>query len=317
MRDASGVGEGQPPLPTLSRTQRRLLGWRRNRAYVGGLIPAAVLLGLFFIAPAVWAIQASFTNRALLGIDARNPRGVGLDNYRRLFDDPDLIVVLKNSLVFVVGSALIGQFLLGLGLALLLDFGEQRGYRMTPLVYGTVLLAWVNPTLIAGFLWVAMFDYYYGSLNKLLGLVGIEPVSWLGTSPMLAVIVVNIWRGTAFVMIIFLGGLKTIPTQIYEAARIDGASPWQRFWDHTLPNLRHIATITLLSITISTLGAFILIETLTGGGPGIQTETISLYAYHTAFRSYEIGYGSTIAVLMLSINLIASIFYLRLARPRV
>jgi multiple sugar transport system permease protein len=316
MLDASR-GEGRPPLPTFSPLQRRLLGWRRNRAYVGGLIPAAVLLALFFIAPAAWAIRASFTNRALLGIDARNPRWVGLDNYRRLFDDPDLIVVLKNSLIFVVGSALIGQFLLGLGLALLLDFGEQRGYRMTSLVYGTVLLAWVNPTLIAGFLWVAMFDYYYGSLNKALEFLGFEPVSWLGSSPMLAIIVVNIWRGTAFVMIIFLGGLKTIPSQIYEAARIDGAGPWQRFWDHTLPNLRHIATITLLSITISTLGAFILIETLTGGGPGIQTETLSLYAYHTAFRSYEIGYGSTIAVLMLSINLIASVFYLRLARPRV
>ena len=153
-------------------------------------------------------MRASFTNRALAGLDARHPRWVGLDNYRRLLDDPDLAVVLKNSLIFVVGSALIGQFLLGLGLALLLDYAEARGYRMTPVVYGVVLLAWVNPTLIAGFLWVAMFDFYYGSLNQALGLVGIGPVSWLGTAPMLSVVIVNIWRGTAFVMIIFLGGLK-------------------------------------------------------------------------------------------------------------
>ena len=311
------TGEGPRPLPTFSTRQRLLQSWRRNRAYFFGLLPAAILLGLFFVAPAVWAVRASFTNRALIGLDARHPRWVGLDNYRRLFDDPDFIVVLKNSLYFVVGSAIIGQFLLGLALALLLDYTESRGYRATPVVYGSVLLAWVNPTLVAGFLWVAMFDFYYGSLNKALDLVGIGPVSWLGTAPMLSVVIVNIWRGTAFVMIIFLGGLKTIPTQIYEAARVDGAGPWRRFWDHTLPNLRHIATLTLLSITISTLGAFILIDALTGGGPGIQTEVISLYAYHTAFKSYEIGYGSTIAVFMLSINLIASIVYLRLSRPKV
>ena len=104
---------------------------------------------------------------------------------------------------------------------------------------------------------------------------------------MLSVIIVNIWGGTAFAMLIFLGALRTIPTQIQEAARVDGARAWQRFWDHTLPNLRAVAVLVLLSVTISTFGTFIMIQTLTNGGPGIQTETISLYAYHTAFRSYE------------------------------
>lgn len=310
-----GRGEGGLALP--SRTlPRRNRGWRRNRAHLIGLMPATILLSLFFVAPAIWAIRASFTNRALVGIDARNPRWLGLDNYRFLFDDPDFLQVLKNSLVFVVGSALLGQFLVGLAIALLIDHGESRGYRMTPVVYASVVLAWVNPTLIAGFLWVAMFDYYYGSLNRGLELVGLPPVSWLGAAPMLAVIVVNIWRGSAFVMLIFLGALRTIPTQIYEAARIDGAGSWRRFWDHTLPNLRQVAALALLSITISTFGTFILIDALTGGGPGIQTEVLALYAYHTAFRSYQIGYGSTIAVVMLGINVIFAVAYLRLARPR-
>ena len=245
------------------------------------------------------------------------PRWVGLDNYRRLFDDPDLAVVLKNSLVFVVGSALIGQFLLGSGLALLLDYTETRGYRMTPVVYGTVLLAWVNPTLVAGFLWVAMFDFYYGSLNQLLELLGFRPrqLARHGSHA--------IGRHRQYLARRRLchdhlsGRLKTIPTQIYEAARVDGAGPWRRFWDHTLPNLRHIATLTMLSITISTLGAFILIDSLTGGGPGIQTEVISLYAYHTAFRSYRNRLRLDDRRLMLSINLIASIVYLRISRPKV
>ena len=95
---------------------------------------------------------------------------------------------------------------------------------MTPVVYGTVLLAWVNPTLVAGFLWVAMFDFYYGSLNQSLELLGFGPVSWLGTAPMLSVVIVNIWRGTAFVMIIFLGGLTNHPN----ADLRGGAGRWCR-----------------------------------------------------------------------------------------
>jgi ABC-type sugar transport system permease subunit len=117
-------------------------------------------------------------------------------------------------------------------------------------------------------------------------------------------------------MLIFLGALKTIPTDIYEAARVDGANAWRRFWDHTLPSLKPIAALALLSITMSTFGTFILIQTLTNGGPGSQTETIALYAFHEAFRSYAIGYGSTIAVVMLALNVAFAVIYLRWSRAR-
>ncbi|HET9775277.1 MAG TPA: sugar ABC transporter permease [Gemmatimonadaceae bacterium] len=296
---------------------RGLIAWRRNRSLIGGLLPAASLLSLFFVAPAIWAIYTSFTNRALVGLDARHPRHVGWANYERLLHSPAFKTVLINSLVFVVGSAVIGQFLLGLALALLLDHGEHRGYRATPFVYGSVLLAWVNPTVIAGFLWVAMFDFYYGSLNKTLEFFGLSGVSWLGKAPMLSLIIVNTWRGAAFVMIIFQGALRTIPSQIYEAARMDGASAWQRFWDHTLPNLRQVAAVVLLSVTISTFGAFLLILTLTNGGPGTKTEVIALYAYHAAFQSRQIGYGSAIAAIMLGLNLIFAAVYLRVSSPKI
>ena len=307
----SPSGSPSPP------RRRASSAWRRNRAYVVGLSPTAVLLALFFVAPAGWAIFASFTNRALLGAAAREPRFVGLENYRKLFSDPELGTVLLNSLAFVVGSAMIGQFVLGLALALLLDHAEARRYRLTPLVYAAVLLAWVNPSVIAGFQWVAMFDFYYGSLNEFVGWFGVAPVNWLGDYPMLSVIIVNVWRGTAFAMLIFLGALRTIPPQVYEAARIDGAGAARRFWDHTLPNLRHIAVLVLLSVTMSTFGTFILIQTLTNGGPGNQTETIALYAYHQAFRDYDIAYGSTIAVVMLAINFAFAGIYLRVSRPKV
>jgi len=190
----------------------------RNRLYLAGLSPAAFLLALFFVGPALWAIGSSFTNRALVGLDAANPRFVGLDNYARLFSDPDFGRVILNSVIFVIGSAIIGQFVLGLLLALLLDYAQRRGFLATSLVYAAVLLAWVNPTIIAGFLWVAMFDFYNGSLNAGLHVLGAPPVNWLGQGPMLAVIISNTWRGTAFTMLIFLGALRTIPSDIYEAA---------------------------------------------------------------------------------------------------
>jgi multiple sugar transport system permease protein len=288
----------------------------RNRLYLAGLTPAAFLLALFFVGPALWAIGSSFTNRALVGLDAANPRFVGLDNYARLLADPAFIQVVVNSVVFVIGSAVIGQFVLGLGLALLLDHAERRGFVSTSFVYGAVLLAWVNPTIIAGFLWVAMFDFYNGSLNVGLQAVGLGPVDWFGSAPMLAIIIANTWRGTAFTMLIFLGALRTIPSDIYEAARVDGANAVRRFWDHTLPLLRPIAALTLLSITIATFGTFILIQALTNGGPSFQTEVIALYAFHQAFQAHAVGYGSTIAVVMLALNMAFAIVFLRWSRAR-
>src|SRR5437764_7243365 len=146
-----------------------------NGPYVLALLPAAGLVALFFLGPALWAVYASFTNMALVGADAANPHFVGLANYQQLFRDPDFFTVLRNSVAFVVGSAVIGQFVLGLLLALLLDHAQQRGFKGGNLVYAAVLLAWVDPTLIAGFLWAAMFDFYYGSLNVALKSIGLTP----------------------------------------------------------------------------------------------------------------------------------------------
>ncbi|GAC1358247.1 MAG: sugar ABC transporter permease [Herpetosiphon sp.] len=287
-----------------------------TRLYLAGLTPAISLLSIFFLGPALWAVYASFTNMALVGPDAVNIHFVGIRNYTRLFRDDAFLQSFGNSLIFVIGSAIIGQFFLGLAIALLLDYAERAKMSGTNLVYGAVLLAWVNPTLISGFLWTAMFDFYYGTLNTLGHSLGFSPVNWLGNQAMLSVIVANTWRGAAFAMMVFLSGLKTIPQEIYEAARMDGAPSWARFRDMTIPHLRSIGLLVLLNITIATFGAFALILTLTNGGPGLKTEVISLYAYHTAFKSYEIGYGSAVSVAMLIINLVFAVGYLRALRSR-
>src|SRR5256712_9825767 len=171
---ATAVGGG-----ALRPRSAAIVALRRNGAYLAGLTPAAFLLALFFVGPSLWALYTSFTNKALVGLDAARPRFVGLENYQRLLSDPDFATVVINSIVFVVGSAIIGQFVLGLLLALLLDHAERRRYRFATVAYAAVLLAWVNPTVIAGFLWVAMYDFYYGSLNTGLQALGFRPVDWL------------------------------------------------------------------------------------------------------------------------------------------
>jgi multiple sugar transport system permease protein len=218
-----------------------------------------------------------------------------------------------------VGASVAGQLLLGLTIALIMQRAVARKLHGAVLVRSVVLCAWVMPGILIGVVWqIVLNEGPFGLVNSALASVGLGPVSWLSDTKLavLSAVTANIWRGTAFTMLIFLGALKTIPSDIYEAARVDGANTWRRFWDHTLPSLRPIAALALLSITMSTFGTFILIQTLTNGGPGSQTEVIALYAFHEAFRSYEIGYGSTIAVVMLVLNVAFAIVYLRWSRTR-
>lgn len=289
---------------------------KRNQFLMLGLLPAIFLMTFLFVLPSLWGIYSSFTNMALLGRDAANFRFLGLENYIKLFKDSAFYTSFVNTIYFVVGSALIGQFLLGLIIALLIDYAEKKKFPGRGIVYGIVLLAWINPTLIAGFQWGAMYDYYYGTLNTFLKILGVPKINWLGTMPMLSVIVANIWRGTAFTMLIWLSALKTVPIELYEASKIDGANAFNRFRYITVPMLRDIITVNLIQITMATMGAFLLIWAITSGGPGLKTTTLSLFAYRTAFESYRLGYGSAIAVIMLFINLVFGIIYIRLFRRR-
>jgi len=289
---------------------------RNNTPYLLLTLPAAAILALFFVAPALWAVYISLTDKALLGFGATGTHFIGLDNYRALADIADFRKFVWNTIVFVVGSAIIGQTGLGLALALLLHHATGRGYRLSHLAYAAVLVAWISPPVFAGSVWGGIFEYRHGLFNTALGKIGLGPIDMLGQYPMLSVVIADVWRGTAFAMVIFLGALQTVPKTIYEAARVDGAGPWQRFWDQTLPSLRHVVALVLLTTTLVTMGSFLLILILTNGDPGYQTETIALFAYHRAFVQYEIGFGAAISVLMLLMNLLFASFYLYLARVK-
>jgi len=238
--------------------------------------PALLVVLAFLVFPALWTLYLGTTNYRLTGFAARHPHSVGTDNYTNVVKDPAFHHSLWLTFEYVLGSAVIGQALLGFVIAWMLR--DAAGW-LKRLVEALVLLAWILPSSVVAFLWVALLDRDAGTLNTLLHTPG---TAWAIEHPMSTIIVFNIWRGTAFTMLIFLGALKTIPSDIYEAARVDGANTWRRFWDHTLPSLRPIAALALLSITMSTFGTFILIQTLTNGGPGSQAEVIALYAFHEA-----------------------------------
>ena len=275
------------------------------------VLPSVLLLLLFMAGPVIWAIVISFTNTALTGRFAKNPEWVGLDNYAKLLEDPAFPLSLLLTIVFVIGSAVIGQNVLGLGLALLLG----RVNRATrSVVSTTVVAAWVLPEIVAAF---AAYAYFAddGTLNQLLAGVGIDGPNWLFEFPMLAVILANVWRGTAFSMLVYEAALNDVPPEITEAATVDGASGMQRLVWVTLPMIRGAVATNLMLITLQTLAVFTLIWVMTKGGPGVASTTLPIFAYQEAFKFQAIGYGSAIAVVMIVIGAAFSIAYIRALRP--
>ncbi|MEV4807569.1 sugar ABC transporter permease [Nonomuraea sp. NPDC049421] len=279
---------------------------RRVMRWLLPLGPALVLLALFLAGPILWSVYIAFTNETLTGSASVNSQFVGVDNFVKLFDDPNFINSFLLTFVFVIGSAVIGQNTLGLIIALLM---RGRGRVTRSAVNGVVIAAWVMPEIVAAACWFS-FLAEEGTLNAVLGI----SQEWLYTAPMLAVILANVWRGTAFSMLVYSAALSEVPKDLVEAAAVDGAGPGKRLLHITLPLIRRSIMSNLMLITLQTLASFGLIYALTGGGPGTASQTTPLYMYEQAFRYFEIGYGSAIALVMLVIGALFSLIYLRLIK---
>jgi multiple sugar transport system permease protein len=276
---------------------------------VVAITPAAVLLGLFFVFPALWSVYVSMTSLSLTDITALSPEFVGMDNYRRLWNNPDFGKFVRNTLTFTLGAAVVGETTGGFLIAILLNKAQRQGYRLAPVAFGVVILAGICPPTLSGTIWGGIFDYRNGTLNLVLDRLHLGEIDMLGDYPMLAVTIAESWRGLAFAMIIFYAALQTIPDHVYEAARIDGGSRMSQFLEITLPAMRHTVALVLLMTTIMTIGSFLTILVMTNGDPAYQTETISLNAYHTAFQFFDIGYGAAISVVMLLITAAFALIY--------
>jgi multiple sugar transport system permease protein len=276
-------------------------------ARIGAFVPAVLLLGVFFAGPLLWSVYSAFTNVALTG--SASVDFVGADNFTTMWKDAQFWNSLWLTLIFVVGSAVIGQNTLGLLIALLL---RGRAKLTRAVVSGLVIAAWTVPETVAGFCWYAFLNRD-GSLNGILGTIGLDQ-NWLYTTPMLAVILANTWRGTAFSMLVYQAALNDVPPELHEAAAVDGASVWQRLRYVTIPLIRRSIVSNLMLITLQTLAAFGLIYVLTKGGPGNKSQTTPIYMYQESFQFYKLGYGTAMALVLLVIGAIFSLIYVKLIK---
>lgn len=272
---------------------------------------------LFLLGPIIWAIYVSLTNMSLTGEGAATPQFIGLDNFVRILRDGAFYNALRVSLTYLVGSALIGQAVLGLLLALLM----RRRHAVFKSVLGAIIVgAWIIPDVVAGFLWSAFYAGGPGSivtpglLNSIVSTFGLPQHAWLQDFPMAAVIVANIWRGTAFSMLLYSSALEGIPPELFEAASIDGAGLWERVRHITLPLIKGTIATDLVLITLATLSDFTLVWVLTAGGPLFRTQLMTIYTYQQAFKFYELGYGTAISLLILAVGAILSLVYIRVLR---
>jgi multiple sugar transport system permease protein len=272
------------------------------------LSPAGILVMALFVIPTVYALYIGFTNMQLLGPHAQHFNFTGLANLKQLIHDPVFWSSVKLTLIFVIGSGIVAQTVLGFALALL---GQRAHFSLRATVGSIVILAWVLPEIAVAFIWYS-FGQAGGTLSELIGHPGNDLLS---TVPLLIVCVANAWRGTAFSMLILSAGLRNVPAEVDEAAQLEGAGYWKRLFRVTIPIMRPTIMTNMLLITIGTISDFTLIYAMTQGGPGNETAILPVYMYIQAFQFNDLGYGTAIALALIVIGALLSIIYVRQLRP--
>ncbi len=283
--------------------------WERTARWAVPMGPAVFLLLAFFAGPVLWTVWASLTDVALTGAQAADTRFVGTANFEEMLADPRFRTAVVLTVVFLAGCVL-GQTVLGLALALLM---QNRHGWVRGLVGSVVVGAWVVPEVVAGFVWYAFLERE-GTLNAILERFGAPEQNWLFTAPLLAVVLANVWKGTAFSMMTYSAGLAEVPEDLKEAARVDGASGFQVLRYVVLPLLRRTLATTLLLITLQTVQVFTLIFVMTSGGPGARSTTLPLLMYQEALQMGDLGYGTAIALALLVVAGLFSAVYVWMLR---
>lgn len=257
------------------------------------LVPLIVVLFGLLAYPIVTAIGITLQDKTI-GMPGRF---IGLENYRKLlFEDANFWRVVQNTLIFTISSVAL-KGIVGMAMAMLLN----RRIVFRGFFRGLLLMPWVAPTVVTALSWRWILDLM-GVFNYILTNVGILklPVPWLAQywSALFSMVLVNAWRGFPFFGVTLLAGMQTIPVELYEAAEVDGASSWQRFWNITLPSLRTVLLVVVILSTIWTFNDFSVVWLLTRGGPGNATDVFATYTYKLAFETSRLGYGETVSVIL-------------------
>src|SRR6476620_5169342 len=275
---------------------------RKSTAAFLMTLPLILLILLLVIYPAFYSLHLATLNKSM-------QRFIGLGNFEFLFKRETFWLVVKQSCIFAI-TAVVFKALIGFIVAHFVHNIPAKGQRKWR---GMLLVPWVIPPAMSTLAWLWLFDPSYSAFNWVLAIFGIDPVPWTGDAywARFSVILVNIWIGAPFFMIMYLAALKSVPEQLYEAAAVDGANWWQRTWYVTLPMMRNIIAITTLFSLIVTFANFDIVRILTAGGPLDHTHIFATWAFRIGIEGSDIPLGASVSLFMVPILAIAAIFILR------
>jgi len=274
-------------------------------------LPAILFVAVMMVFPILYTLRLSFTEWSMGG--ATSPVFVGFRNYTRLLlQDQRFLSAVARTFYFTVLAVAV-ETVLGVAIALLFN----REFAGKNLIKTLFLLPMVATPVAIGLVWLLILEPTIGVANYLLRLVGVAPLAWLASPrtviPSLAL--VDIWQWTPMVVLIVLAGLTALPSDPFEAARVDGATPWQTFWLVTLPLLRPTIAVAVLLRAIDAFKTFDIIYTMTGGGPGFSSETLNIYSFQMAFQYFRMGQAAALLMIFFALVLGISIALNWLRRP--
>jgi multiple sugar transport system permease protein len=280
---------------------RRMMQRKSTIAFLMAL-PLILLIGLLVLYPAFYAVHLAMLNKSM-------QRFVALSNFTFLFKRETFWMVVQQSCIFAL-TAVFFKALIGFVVAHFVHNIPAKGQRKWR---GILLIPWVIPPAMSTLAWLWLFDPSYSAFNWILALFGLGPVPWTGDAywARFSVILINVWYGAPFFLIMYLAALKSVPEQLYEAAAIDGANWWQRIWFVTLPMMRNIIAITVLFSTIVTFANFDIVQVLTAGGPVDKTHVFATWAFRLGIQGGDIPLGASVSLFMFPILAICAIFILR------
>lgn len=281
--------------------------WSRNRVALLFLLPSVLMVLAVTFYPIVYALVVSLHDTVYLN----TTKFIAFQSYLKFLQDPLGRTNIVNSLVFTFGSMIVAMPF-GLLLALLLN----RQVRFRVLFRTLIIIPWIVSQLVTGLLWGWLMNPQFGPINFFIREWFGAPFDFLGqaTSAMPSLILANVWQSFPYPMLLLLAALQTVPDDLHEAAKVDGATAWQRFWRITLPMIRSTALITTIMLSLHYFNMVTLPFILTGGGPVGATDVMSLRVYREAFSFYHMGFASAVAVYIFIFNIVFSILYVKILR---
>ncbi|WP_216853547.1 carbohydrate ABC transporter permease [Phytoactinopolyspora halotolerans] len=300
---AAPNGSGQGASPGAARRRRMSMSKRYALTAYLFLLPAFAFFGVMYYTPIVNIITNSFRT------GPRADTFTGFDNFTRVVSDQAVHNSFVVTLIFGAGTT-IGAIVIGLALALLVD----KPLRGRVVFRAALLVPYLTSIAIVGLLWRNILDPQLGILNRVLDSAGLPTQAWLNTNPLATIIGVTLWMNVGYTMVLFLAGLQGIPETYREAATIDGANAWQRFWRITLPLLAPTTLFVSVMMVISGFQAFAQAYIITGGGPADRTDLYIFHVFNVAFTARDFGYASALSFLLLLVIIAFTVVQLRIGR---